>query len=87
MAIIHRGKLLFEGSPADAEQQLSGRVWSRTMTKQELRERPWQYPVLSTKLVAGSPLVRIYSETEPGHGFQPSDPDLEDVFFSFLSRA
>ncbi|MBU6173877.1 MAG: ABC transporter ATP-binding protein [Planctomycetes bacterium] len=87
MAIIHQGKLLFHGSPSDAEQQLAGRVWVRTMTKKELVERSWQYPILSTKLVAGSPCVRIYSESDPNHGFRPSEPDLEDVFFSFLSRA
>jgi ABC-2 type transport system ATP-binding protein len=87
MAIIHRGKLLFDGAPSDGEQELAGRVWARSMTKQELVERPWQYPILSTKLVAGTPYVRVYSESDPGHGFKLSEPDLEDVFFSFLSRA
>ncbi|MFM8253262.1 MAG: ABC transporter ATP-binding protein [Planctomycetota bacterium] len=87
MAIIHQGKLLFHGAPSDGEQELVGRVWARSMTKQELVERPWQYPILSTKLVAGVPYVRVYSESDPGHGFKLSDPDLEDVFFSFLSRA
>jgi ABC-2 type transport system ATP-binding protein len=87
MAIIHRGKLLFQGAPSDGEQELAGRVWAKKMTKQELVERPWQYPILSTKLVAGAPYVRVYSELDPGYGFSPSEPDLEDVFFSFLSRA
>jgi ABC-2 type transport system ATP-binding protein len=87
MAIIHQGKLLFQGAPSDGEQELAGRVWAKKMTKQELVERPWQYPILSTKLVAGAPYVRVYSESDPGYGFSPSEPDLEDVFFSFLSRA
>ena len=87
MAIIHHGKLLFHGAPSDAEQKLAGRVWAKSMTKQELHEKPWQYPILSTKLVAGTPYVRVYCESEPGYGFQASEPDLEDVFFSFLSRA
>jgi len=79
--------LLFSGSPAGAETQLSGKVWSRSMSKQELLDRAWQFPILSTKLVAGSPLVRIYSEQEPGYGFETVPPDLEDVFFSHLSKA
>jgi len=87
MAIIHHGRLLFSGSPAGAETQLSGKVWSRSMSKQELLDRAWQFPILSTKLVAGSPLVRIYSEQEPGYGFETVPPDLEDVFFSHLSKA
>ncbi len=87
MAIIHHGKLLFHGSPSQAEQGLSGKVWSRSMTKRELSDRAWEYPILSTKLVAGSPLVRIYSDSDPGHGFRSSEPDLEDVFFSRLESA
>jgi hypothetical protein len=57
------------------------------MSKQELTDRPWQYRILSTKLVAGRPLVRIFSETDPGNGFRSAEPDLEDVFFSHLSDA
>lgn len=87
MAIIHFGRVLFSGSPSDGENAMAGRVWMRTMSKQELTERPWQHRILSTKLVAGRPLVRIYSETDPGNGFRVAEPDLEDVFFSHLSDA
>ncbi|MFN7730353.1 MAG: ABC transporter ATP-binding protein [Pirellula sp.] len=87
MAIIHHGRVLFSGAPSDGENALSGRVWARSMSKQELATRPWEHRILSTKLVAGSPLVRIYSESDPGNGFRPAEPDLEDVFFSHLSQA
>lgn len=87
MAIIHHGRMLFSGAPSDAEQELDGKVWARSMSKQELANRPWQYRVLSTKLVAGRPLVRIYSDVDPGNGFRSADPDLEDVFFSHLDEA
>lgn len=87
MAIIHLGRVLFSGSPSLAEEQLCGKVWARTMTKQEFANRDWQHPILSTKLVAGSPMVRIYCETPPDQGFQAAVPDLEDVFFSHLSKA
>lgn len=87
MAIIHHGRVLFSGAPSDGENALNGRVWARSMSKQELATRPWEHRILSTKLVAGSPLVRIYSESDPGNGFRPADPDLEDVFFSHLSQA
>jgi ABC-type multidrug transport system ATPase subunit len=87
MAIIHHGRLLFSGSPTHAEEQLSGKVWSKSMSKKELLERPWTHPILSTKLVAGSPLVRIHCESNPGDGFRSAAPDLEDVFFSRLSHS
>lgn len=86
MAIIDRGKLLASGSPADAEGALAGKVWSRTMSKSELQQRDWSYPILSTKLVAGLPMVRVYSEDEPVGNWRSVEPDLEDVFFAKLSE-
>ena len=86
MAIIDHGRVLYSGSPSEAESQVAGKVWYQSMTKQQLAGREWKQPILSTTLVAGRPLVRIYSETDPGHGFQCAAPDLEDVFFSHLSR-
>ena len=87
MAIINHGRVLFSGSPAEAEHQVAGKIWSQSMSKQQFAQREWKQPILSTKLVAGSPMVRIYSETDPGNGFQSAAPDLEDVFFSHLSQA
>ncbi len=87
MAIINKGRLLYSGSPADAENLLAGKVWFQSMSKQQLAHRDWKQSILSTKLVAGSPSVRIYSESDPGNGFQIATPDLEDVFFSYLSHA
>ena len=87
MAIINHGRVLFSGSPAEAEHQVAGKIWCQSMSKQQFAQREWKQPILSTKLVAGSPMVRIYSETDPGNGFQSAAPDLEDVFFSHLSQA
>lgn len=86
MAIIHEGELRFAGAPADAEQQLAGKVWQKSMTKSELENVKQNFDVLSTKLVAGRPLVHVISEHDPGEGFTAIDPDLEDVFFSRIQN-
>ena len=36
-------------------------------------------------MVGGQPLIHIYSESEPGQGFEPVKPNLEDVFFSKIN--
>jgi ABC-2 type transport system ATP-binding protein len=36
-------------------------------------------------LIAGKPLIHIYSAENPGDGFTPVTADLEDVFFSRIS--
>ncbi len=85
MAIIHEGELRFAGSPEDAENELAGKVWQKSLGKSELQAVNEKYQVLSSKLVAGRPLVHIFSEQNPEDGFEPIAPDLEDVFFSSVN--
>jgi len=85
MAIIDKGEILVEAEPLHAVDELRGRIWRRVITKEELAEMQRQHAVISTKLLAGRTVVRIYSDAEPGPGFQPTDPDLEDVYFSTMA--
>lgn len=82
MAIIDQGRVVFAGAPQDAESELVGQVWRVSVPKSELESLRNQYRVISTKLVAGRPVVHILSKEPPGEPFEPVEPDLEDVFFS-----
>lgn len=86
MAIIDQGKLLFYGKPEAAEQQLQGKVWQKSVAKGDLPNLQKHYQVISTKLVAGRPLIHIISDNDPGDGFEAVEPDLEDVFFATVPR-
>jgi hypothetical protein len=55
------------------------------ISKQELTALEQEHAVISTKLLAGRTLVHVYSEASPGAGFDPVEPDLEDVYFSTMS--
>jgi ABC-2 type transport system ATP-binding protein len=82
MAIIHEGKVLFEGAPQAAISELDGRIWKRSIDKPELAQYEETYRVVSNKLVGGRPFLHVFGEQLPGEGFLPSQPDLEDVFFT-----
>jgi ABC-2 type transport system ATP-binding protein len=82
MSIIHQGRVLYAGSPADAIEALRGKIWSRSIQRTEMAEYEVAYRVISSRLTAGRPLIHVYSEEPPGDGFDPTPPDLEDVFFS-----
>jgi ABC-2 type transport system ATP-binding protein len=82
MAIIHEGCVLYEGSPDGAIAQLDGRVWKRSIDKNELHAYEAKYQVISNRLVGGRPLLHVLSPQSPGDGFAPTAPDLEDVFFT-----
>ena len=86
MAIINLGKVMYSGPPGDAEVELRGKVWQKSISKQDLESYRSQYQVISTKLVGGAPLIHILSDTNPNNGFTSVDPDLEDVFFSRVQQ-
>lgn len=85
MAIIDKGTLLYSGSPFDALQSLSNKIWTRYITKPEIESFMNRYRVISTRMVGGRPLIHVYHEEEPGDGFSPAEADLEDVFFSRIA--
>ncbi len=87
MSIIHNGRLLFVGSPSQAETSLEGRIWCKSMSKEELRKCQLEMDVISSKLIEGRPVVRVFSESNPGNGFTAGDPNLEDVFFSQIKQS
>jgi ABC-2 type transport system ATP-binding protein len=82
MAIIHGGRVLFEGTPDDAIAGLRGRVWQRFIAKSELPEYEQRCRVISSRLAGGRPFLHVLGEEAPDPGFAPGTPDLEDVFFT-----
>jgi ABC-type multidrug transport system ATPase subunit len=85
MAIIDEGEILLEAEPLRAVDALRGRIWRRIVSKEELFELEGAGRVISKRLLAGRPVVRVYGEAPPGPGFEPADPGLEDVYFSALA--
>jgi ABC-type multidrug transport system ATPase subunit len=81
MAIIHEGRLQFAGSPDEAEAELDGQIWEKSIDKTDLDSYRDKFDVISTKLVAGRPLIHVRSPSAPEEGFSQVPPDLEDVFF------
>jgi ABC-type multidrug transport system ATPase subunit len=82
MAIIDKGEILLEAEPLAAIAALSGRVWKRVVSRQELPEIERAHRLICTKLQAGRTLVHVYADTRPGPEFEPVEADLEDVYFS-----
>ncbi|MCC6361871.1 MAG: ABC transporter ATP-binding protein, partial [Bryobacterales bacterium] len=84
MAVIHNGQVLFTGTPAAALSSLAGKIWRKSIAKQQIADYEKDHRVISTKLIAGRPLIHVFHPEHPGDGFEPVAPDLEDVFFSSI---
>jgi ABC-type multidrug transport system ATPase subunit len=85
MAIIDHGEILLEAEPLRAVADLRGRIWRRVIAKSELDALQREHAVISTKLLAGRTVVRVYGDASPGADFEAAEPDLEDVYFSTMA--
>ena len=86
MAIIDKGEILLEADPRRAVEDLAGRIWRRVIATNELPALEREHAVISTKLLAGRTVVHVYGDSSPGADFEPVKPDLEDVYFSTMTR-
>ena len=85
MAIIDRGEILLEAEPLGAIAEMRGRIWRGVIEKGALSEVERGHAVISTRLLAGRTLVHVHADAAPGPGFEPAEPDLEDVYFAAMA--
>jgi ABC-2 type transport system ATP-binding protein len=87
MAIIAKGNIIRQGAPNDLIAELKGKVWRAFIAKSELDQAKTQFKVILSRLVGGRTLIHVVSDGNPGQGFEPVTPDLEDVYFTALTGA
>jgi len=86
LAIIDRGEILLIAEPSRAIGELRGKIWRRSITKDELSALEARASVISTRLLAGRTIVHVHADASPGPEFEPVEPDMKDVYFSVMSR-
>lgn len=86
MAVMNNGKIVYHGTPQNAINELDGKVYKKSISREELKDYVNNYSVISNKMVAGMPLIHVYSESSIENGFELVQPNLEDVFFSRIGK-
>jgi ABC-type multidrug transport system ATPase subunit len=86
MAILNAGEICFQGEPQALISTLQNRLWTKTISKNELEQVQQQYELLSVRLKSGCYQIRLVSDINPGHGFTPVEADLEDAYFHTLKQ-
>ena len=82
MAIINQGQVCLKGNPFQILEDMKGKVYKKTINKQELNGYKQNYKVISEKLFLGKPTIHVLSDANPGEGFSLINAELEDVYFS-----
>ena len=84
MAIINMGRVLFAGSPGEALADIRDCIWSSSVPKNRLQELTATLPVISTRMIAGQPVIHVFGNYPHMEGFRQVEADLEDVYFSHI---
>ncbi len=84
MAVLAGGKVQLEGAPLELIAQTKGRIWKKTIGREELVAHQEQYQVISTRLFAGRTIIHIMADSKPT-GFDGVEAGLEDVYFTTLA--
>jgi ABC-type multidrug transport system ATPase subunit len=87
MAIINAGEVVLQGDPSEVLDDVRGHIWRKKIRKSELAAVQAATQVISVRLVAGDPIVHVYSDTAPGDGFSSVEPTLEDVYLHRVGNA
>ncbi len=88
VAIIASGKVRQEGVPDDLIGQIRGKIWRRRIPRDQLAAAQTKHRVISNRLIAGTPEIRVYADARPGDEFTLiEEPDLEDVYFHQVTAA
>jgi len=87
MAIINAGEVVLQGDPSEVLDDVRGHIWRKRIRKSELAALQAAMQVISVRLVAGDPIVHVYSDTAPGDGFTAVEPMLEDVYLHRVGNA
>jgi ABC-type multidrug transport system ATPase subunit len=86
LAVIDAGRVLVAGEPDALVADLRGRIWRKTIDKSDVEAIKSRVRLISTRLQAGHTVVRAYRDGAPPEpGFEPVDPELEDVYFSSIA--
>lgn len=85
MAVMNKGSIIAQGKPADFITTLTGKIWQKMINKADKAAYEQQYHLISSQLSMGELHIHIYSENDPGNGFEPVKPALEDVYFHLLT--
>ena len=86
MVIMNQGTVLLSGKPAQAIEDMKGKIWMKLIDKEELEAHKANHRVISTKVVEGKIQIHVYHASQPDALFIPLIADLEDVYFATITN-
>lgn len=87
MAILNGGRILKHTTPQEAAKELEGKIWTKTITRDELEHQEKMYDILSSNYNQDNTLnIRVFSDEKPSREFIEAEAQLDDVYFIALKQ-
>ncbi|MDB4170820.1 ABC transporter ATP-binding protein [Polaribacter sp.] len=87
MAILNGGRILKHTTPQEATKEIEGTIWTKIITRDDLDGIEVKYNLLSSNYNQDNTLnVRVHSVEKPAEDFEPTVPQLDDVYFIALKQ-
>ncbi len=87
MAIMNLGKVIYQGTPSKAVEELQGKIYQKKIARSELQTYSQDHNIIATRMIEGHLHIFTHSDTRPGQNFEVASPNLEDVFFLKINRS
>jgi len=86
MVIMNKGRIMLDGTPAEAVASVEGKIWRSAIAKDEINDYRGRMQVISSHMSDGRLIIHTYADSRPGEGFEPVLAGLEDVYFSTITK-
>jgi len=86
MVIMNKGRIMLDGTPAEAVASVEGKIWRSAIAKDEINDYRGRMQVISSHMSDGRLIIHTYADSKPGEGFEAVPAGLEDVYFSTITK-
>ena len=86
VVVLTSGHIILDGTPKGVIEDFQGKIWKKLIEKSEVEVAKQQYQVISTHISEGKVEIRVFAETQPDTNFIPVESNLEDVYFSSITK-
>ncbi len=84
VAVLHRGRIRYVGTPAGMRDTVRGQVWQISAAGDRLSEIRGRYTETALQRDGDRVLVRVIAEEAPGDGATPVEPTLDDAYIGLM---
>ena len=85
MAIMGNGQIVVRGAPESLIDTIRGRVWRKSVDRDDLLTMKEEYKFLSSRHLKGGVQASVLADASPGTGFEQKEETLEDAYFAHLN--